>query len=201
MKVCQLLTIMACVLAAGTLAANFKDPTSENTQFGGLQGHKPGLKVRVTQAVSDLVKKNLIQYGMAYLNYDMKIPTEGIYKISSFPLYTDVHYSKLEHDPFLIDVQNAALNYTHMVVDDAAVVFLELPAIKHWRVAFDYVYHYLLTFDGRFEFDFNDLSAIVTSELRATTTGNIYPHLHDLKVSIAHSSLYHESAWAEFCYR
>jgi hypothetical protein len=138
---------------------------------------------------------------MAYLNYDLKIPPQGIYHISSFPLYTDVHYSSVQHDPFLIDVEKAALNYTHMVVDEAAVVYLELPVVKHWRVAFDYVYKYLLTFSGRFEFDFRDLSAIMTSELKATTDGHLFPHMHDLKVNIVHSTLYHESGFAEFMYR
>jgi len=105
------------MLATSTLASQYKDPTSETVQFGGLTGHKPGLKVRMTQAVSDLVKENLLQYGMAYLNYDMKIPEQGIYHISSFPLYTDVHYSNLKYEPMKLDVSTAALNYTHMVVD------------------------------------------------------------------------------------
>lgn len=124
---------------------------------------------------------------MAYLNFDMKIPEEGVYHISSFPLYTDVHYSNVKYDPFKLDIEKAALNYTHMVVDEAAVVYLELPAIKHWRVAFDYVFSYFFTFNGRFEFDFRDLSAIVTSELRATHDGHLYPHLHDLKINIVQS--------------
>jgi len=138
---------------------------------------------------------------MAYLNFDLKIPEHGIYHISSFPLYTDVHYSNLVSDPFKLDIERAALNYTHMIVDEAAVVYLELPVVKHWRIAFDYVYSYILTFDGRFEFDFRDLSAIVTSELRATHDGHLYPHLHDLKINIVHSTLYHEDAFAEFMYR
>ena len=83
---------------------------------------------------------------MAYMNFDLKIPTNGIYHISSFPLYTDVHSSNLQYDPFKLDIERAALNYTHMIVDNAAVVYLELPAIKHWRVAFDYVYSYIFTF-------------------------------------------------------
>ena len=138
---------------------------------------------------------------MAYMNFDLKIPTNGIYHISSFPLYTDVHYSNLQYDPFKLDIERAALNYTHMIVDNAAVVYLELPAIKHWRVAFDYVYSYIFTFSGRFEFDFRNLGAIIVSELRATHDGHLYPHLHDLKINIVDSTLYHESAFAEFMYR
>ena len=37
------------------------DPTGP-IQFGGLAYKKPGLKVRVTQALSDLVKSKLLQY-------------------------------------------------------------------------------------------------------------------------------------------
>ena len=150
----QLLFVLAAS-AASVLASQPVDPTSNDVQFGGLSAHKPGLKLRVTQAVSDLLKHNLLQYGQAYLNFDLQLPKNGVYKISSFPLYTDVHYSNLWHDALKLDISKAALNYTHMVVDQAAVVYFELPMVEHWRVAFDYAYKYFLSFDGHFEIDFH----------------------------------------------
>ena len=49
------------------------DPTSDTVQFGGLSMHKPGLKVRVTNAFSEMVRENLLQYGNAYFTYDFKM--------------------------------------------------------------------------------------------------------------------------------
>ena len=48
------------MLALPSLANNMIDPTSDTVQFGGLAMHKPGLKLRMTQAVSDLIKENLL---------------------------------------------------------------------------------------------------------------------------------------------
>ena len=51
------------------------DPTSTNgVQFGGLANTNPGLKIRMTQSLSDLVKHNLLQYGVSYMNWDLDIP-------------------------------------------------------------------------------------------------------------------------------
>ena len=142
-----------------------------------------------------------MQYGTAYLNYDLNWAEHGQYSVNSFPLYTDLHYSNLHYDPFSLDLQKTALNYTHMIVDDAAVIYAELPAVKYWRVGFDYLYSYLGSHEGRVDFEFHDLWAIVTSELRATTDGHLYPHLHDIKINIEHSSLHHEDWFAQFFYR
>ena len=53
------------------------DPTGD-VQFGGMSFHKPGLKVRMTQSLSDLLKENLLQYGVAYMNWDLSIPQQGV---------------------------------------------------------------------------------------------------------------------------
>ena len=75
------------------------DPTSTNgVQFGGLANTNPGLKIRMTQALSDLIKHNLLQYGVTYMNWDLDIPSEGVRQISAFPVYTDIHYSNLLRD-------------------------------------------------------------------------------------------------------
>ena len=47
-------------------------------------------------------------------------------------------------------------------------------------VAFDFFYQILFSHQGGFEIDFNDMGAIVTTELRATHDGHLYAHLHDL---------------------
>ena len=45
-----LLAVTLSMLVSPSL--QFVDPTSDTVQFGGLSMHKPGLKVRVTQAFS-----------------------------------------------------------------------------------------------------------------------------------------------------
>lgn len=66
------LSFVAMMLTMNTAQANIMiDPTSDSVQFGGLANHKPGLKLRMTQAVSELVKENLLQYGVAYMNWDL----------------------------------------------------------------------------------------------------------------------------------
>jgi len=41
----------------------------ESTKGQGLQKF-PGLKVRLAQGVTDMIRQNLLEYGAAYLNYD-----------------------------------------------------------------------------------------------------------------------------------
>ena len=75
------------------------DPTSTSgVQFGGLANTNPGLKIRMTQSLSDLVKHNLLMYGVSYMNWDLDIPEQGVRHISAFPVYTDIHYSNLLRD-------------------------------------------------------------------------------------------------------
>ena len=47
-------------LTAPVVRSEPTDPTSDTQQFGGMKAHKPGLKVRMTQAFSDLIKENLL---------------------------------------------------------------------------------------------------------------------------------------------
>jgi len=51
-----LLSVALSILIAPSYQTIPIDPTSTNEQFGGLQVHKPGVKLRMTQAVSDMVK-------------------------------------------------------------------------------------------------------------------------------------------------
>lgn len=155
----------------------------------------------MTQAVSDLVKENLLQYGVAYMNWDLKLSKDGMVPIRSFPAFIDFYYYDLVYDPFKLDINRAALNFTHMAVDGKAVVYMELPVVKSWRIMFDYYYKYLFGHSGTMEIDFYDTQAIVTSELRATTDGHLYPHLHNFKINIEKSRLYHTNAFSEFIYR
>lgn len=104
-----------------------------------------------------MVKENLLQYGVAYMNWDLKIPEEGKYEVRSFPVYTDFYYYDMVYDPFKIDISKAALNFTHMAIDEKAVVYMELPVIKSWKVMFEYYYKLLfMGHRGKMEIDFYD---------------------------------------------
>ena len=128
------------MLALPSLANNMIDPTSDTVQFGGLANHKPGLKLRMTQAVSDLVKENLLQYGVAYMNWDLKIKKEGTVPIRSFPAFFDFNYYDLVYEPFKIDINNAALEVVALdavALDDPSVSRLGLgPCPIAWVLAF-----------------------------------------------------------------
>ena len=54
----SLLLLVAPCLVSGSVS----DPTAKdgNAEFGGLIQHKPGMKVRITQALSYLIKDNLL---------------------------------------------------------------------------------------------------------------------------------------------
>ena len=161
-KLC--LTVLISTLV-GNSAQYAIDPTSDRVQFGGLSHLKPGLKVRMTQAFSELLKNDLLQYGVSYVNWDLNIPREGMIPINSWPVSIDVFYNKLRYEPFKVDFSQAALNYTHMVMDDAAVVYLKLPVIEHWAAAFDYSLNGPIAINnvGAMQMEFGDLTAIVTS--------------------------------------
>lgn len=189
------------MLVGHSLAAMPMDPTSDGIQFGGLSMHKPGLKVRATQAVSDMIKENLLQYGQAYMNFDLNLEETGIYEVNTFPIYTDVYYKNLHYDPFQLDLERATLNFTHMAIDDAAVVYMEMPAVRHWRLAFDYLFSIIFQHKGHMELDFKNTGAIVTTELFATTDGHLFCHLHDLEINIEDSKLFTDAPLKTWWYR
>jgi hypothetical protein len=55
-----------------------------------------------------------------------------------------------------LDMSRARLDFTRMASDLENVVFIELPLIKYFKIAFDYEYRsYLLHGKGRFDFTMN----------------------------------------------
>ena len=78
---------------------------------------------------------------------------------------------------------------------------MELPLVKHWRFAFEYYYSYIFDFSGTLDFNLKSWKAITSTELRATTDGHLYPHLHDLVIEIDKSKLKHPDPVSQFFYR
>ena len=130
------------VLAQTSYPSQYSPPINHRTKkdfswkdgvmFGGLTSKKPGLKLRVTQALSDMIKKDLLSYGSAYLNYDMNWPKIGTYKVKFFPFFFDFHWFNLRTDPFLIDIEKFSFNFTQMKKDDADVIYFRIPMVKNW---------------------------------------------------------------------
>lgn len=88
------------------------------------------------------------------MNWDLEIAREGKQEINAFPIYTDFYYNDLVYDPFKLDITSAALNFTHMAVDGDAVIYLEMPLIKSWKIMFDYYYKFLfMSHRGSMEID------------------------------------------------
>ena len=105
------------------------------------------------------------------------------------------------HDKLKLDISKAAFNFTHMAVDNAPVVFMELPVIKRFNIGFEYFFKLLFYHQGYMDIEINSAYAIATAELKATATGNLFPHLHDFKMDISQSKLYVDHTGKEFLYR
>ena len=172
--------------------------------MGGLQAHKPGLKVRLAQNLSELIKKNLLVYGREYLNFDYKIAPSGVKKLRRFPLYTNVHYWDLHHDPISIDMEKFVFNFTRMVVDEEPVVYLQIPLINEWNITFSYKYKVMgfIPCSGEgVKINFKNVNAITTLKLKATQHGHLYPQLHDLEIDFGDTKLYEDNGWNQFWHR
>lgn len=115
----------------------------------------------------------------------MRIPASGVYKVKTFPVYTDFHYNNLRYDQFKFDIHNAAMNFTHMAEDGAAVVYFELPVVKRWDIAFDFFFDLLWYHQGQMTVRMKRAQMHVTTELKATHDGHLFPHLHDFRCDIS----------------
>ena len=99
-------------------------PYTDDSVMGGLQAHRPGLKVRVTQRMTELIKTHLFDYGVEYINYDHTWEKEGWLAVDFFPFFINAHYNNLVHDPIKLDLENFNLNFTHMASDNEPVVYM-----------------------------------------------------------------------------
>lgn len=159
------------------------------------------MKVRVTQALSDMIKKHLLYYGTAYMNFDMQWPEIGTYKMKFFPFYFDFHWFNLRTDPFLVDVDSFAFNFTQMRHNDDDVVYFRVPLVKKWQVYFDYDFWYIFHFVGSMSIEFNKLDALVAFKLQATEHGHLYPQIDSVKINISNSILHHQNWFIQWSFR
>lgn len=73
-------------------------------------------------------------------------------------------------------MSTARLDFTRMASDLENVVFIELPLVKFFKIAFDYEWATLLLHGkGRFDLTLNQTTAIVTLKLGTTDKGHLYP--------------------------
>jgi hypothetical protein len=128
----------------------------ENKNGGGLQKF-PGLKVRIAQGLIEMIKQNLLEYGQDYLNVNYRLnKAHREFNFHMFPIRVHGMYGNVTHDPIQLDMSRARLDFTRMASDLENVVFIELPLIKYFKIAFDYEYRsYLLHGKGRFDFTMN----------------------------------------------
>jgi hypothetical protein len=159
------------------------------------------MKMRITQALSDMIKKNLLQYGQTYLNWDMQWPESGSYPIKFFPFYTNFKWLNLRTDPLLLDIVQFSFNFTTMAKDNEEVVYFRIPVVKKWAIYFDYDYRYMFRYQGSMAIEFHDLEATVAMTLKATEHGYLYPKIHDVRVKIANSILHHPNWFMQYYYR
>lgn len=110
---------------------------------------KPGLKVRLSETLTDMVRQDLLSYGTAYLNFDYQHKSDGMIRVSLFPIFIDFFYHNLTHDKISLDMHNLKFLFTHMASDSKPVVYTRLPMVRDWSYNFKYAYSWLgLPFKG-----------------------------------------------------
>ena len=122
---------------------------------------------------------------------------EGMYKATGvgMPWSIDVYYSNLTHDPISLNMNKFAMQFTHMAVNSAQVVYMHLPLINKWAYQFDYVYRFAkMDFSGNMKIVAADTFAKTTTNWKATDKGYFYPSIIDLEVDFGTSHLEVESS-------
>lgn len=79
-----------------------------------------------------MIRQNILEYGVAYLNYDYKFDKEGKFEFNIFPLYGTFYYSNFEHDQIRLDLNKFAFNFTTMARDGKEVLFVAMPLIQQF---------------------------------------------------------------------
>lgn len=132
-----------------------------------------------------------MDYGQDYLNINYKLnKAHKEFHFNMFPIRLHGMYSNVTHQPFQLEMSTARLDFTRMASDLENVVFIELPLIKFFKMAFDYEWEtFLLHGKGRFDLTLNQTTAIVTLKLGTTDKGHLYPQIHDLKLNYTGATL------------
>lgn len=134
------------------------------------------MKVRLAQGVTEMVRDNLSAYARSYINLEYQFEEKGGWGINWWPIVLRYDYENLVHHPIRIDFTNMAFNYTHMVSDGEAVLFLELPMIEDLTFEMDYTGAAgLLPFGGHMKAVIAKSTALMTLKMKATSHGVLYP--------------------------
>lgn len=86
----RLLSILAAVTSAyDTIDIKPQDDIFFNGKesYGGLQSVHPGLKIRISQGLTDVLQQNLVAYGMTYINLYFNLADQnGQIQINFWPM-------------------------------------------------------------------------------------------------------------------
>ena len=132
----SLLLILAT--AFGSAQKNFDKPVIEDAffdgkeQYGGLTTVNPGLKIRISQGLTDILQQNLILYGMTYLNFHLNIGEEGTFFINLWPLNLEFKINQVIQEPVQIDFSTFLFKFTESPLSQEPVIILAAPIIKNW---------------------------------------------------------------------
>jgi hypothetical protein len=110
------------------------------------------------------------------VNFDYKHKPSGVIDVAIFPLFVDFYYKNLEHDSISLDMNLFLFQFTHMAADDAPVIYVRLPMVRHWAYMFQYAFTWLgIPFGGDMSVEANGVDALVTLSLKSTDHGQLYP--------------------------
>lgn len=169
--------------------------------FGGLDLN-PGLKVRLTEALSHLIKDHVLQYSNEYLNWDVNFPSEGSIDMRFFPFFLEFNYSNMKKDELLIDMNEFTFNFTHEATDLEPVVYFKMPMIKSWNCTFDYSYKiWGIPFHDTMRMEARNVTFLTALKLGATSNGYLYPEIHNLDVNFSKTQIYMENRLKELFLR
>lgn len=135
------------------------------------------------------------------MNSDYVFKPEGGWSAHYWPFIFDFKYTKLRHHPIKIDFSKMHFDYTTLP-DMTPVLFVELPMIEDLRFEMDYSGRFgLLPFKGQLAIEIEESYALITTALKATSQGLLYPVLHDVYADFGLSNVYCDNRIKQFFLR
>jgi hypothetical protein len=90
----------------------------------------PGLKIRISQGVTDILQQNLILYGMTYLDLTLGLGEGGSWFLRVWPINFELRYFNVIQEPVQIDFSTFLFKFTESpFFTDESVIMMAAPLI------------------------------------------------------------------------
>lgn len=193
----KLSLLLVLVTALASAQKDFEVPEIEDPffdgkeQYGGLTTVNPGLKIRLSQGLTDILQQNLVLYGMTYLNLHLNVGEEGKFFINVWPLNLEFNVYEVIQEPVQIDFSSFLFQFTESPLSGDPVVMLAAPIIKNWAYTMKYVLKIFGFQDtGNIRLSAANATAMAAVETKALHNGLFYPQLHFLRVDFGDTEVF-----------